>query len=85
MQTCELTPEQVASRNLDPEAGSCEGKKQNGDIVLNAVNDMSCDLKCAQGYYHTDYGDGVLFQCNPNSDKTSPEGDPAGLITCESS
>ena len=52
-------------------------------IVLNPVNDSVCNLQCAVGWYHLEYGNAAPFSCAPQTaDRTSREGIPTYPITC---
>ena len=52
-------------------------------IVLNPVDDSVCNLQCAVGWYHEDYGNAAPFSCAANiEDRTSREGIPTYPISC---
>ena len=97
-QECHLTIANVDERHLDRVEGSavdsCEDQKQDGltllngnveneVIVLNAVDITSCNLKCAEGWYHQTYGNEAPFTCSPaTDDRTQRAGIPTNPITC---
>lgn len=55
-------------------------------IVLNPVTDSICNLKCAVGWYHPQYGNKAPFSCAPETkDRRSSEGVSTYPITCAGS
>ena len=84
--------------NAGPVDNSCEGKKKDvtldsngspvtvsGVIVLHPTDDSVCNLQCAVGWYHEDYGNAAPFSCAAQTaDRTAREGIPKYPISCTS-
>ena len=82
--------------NAGPVDNSCEGKKKDvtldssgspvtvsGVIVLNPVDDSVCNLQCAVGWYHLEYGNAAPFSCAAQTSvRTSREGTTRYPIKC---